>query len=62
VIEIIQGAINILSQYDNRSVDIDDIILNTIGAAFGFLIFKLIKPIVHKLFPNLVCYNLTDKV
>ena len=61
-IEIIQGVINVLTQYYNRSVDIDDLILNTLGAAIGFLIFELLKPIVHKLFPNLVCCNLTDKV
>ena len=39
-IEVLQLATNY------RSTDIDDVILNTTGACFGFLIYQLLKAII----------------
>lgn len=43
-IESIQGIINIVIGYNYRSVDIDDIILNLIGAILGYYLFKFLSP------------------
>lgn len=45
-IEVMQSTISILINYQYRSFDIDDIILNTLGVAFGFLMFKLVNFII----------------
>ena len=39
LIEISQLAINFMTRWPNRIVDIDDVILNTMGAIVGYLIF-----------------------
>ncbi|GKX67013.1 VanZ family protein [Inconstantimicrobium mannanitabidum] len=42
---------------NRRSVDIDDVILNTLGAVLGFFIFKYLQKIINKKCPQ--NYNLT---
>lgn len=41
-IEFLQFFIGLIIGFMYRSVDIDDVILNTLGAVFGFLIIKII--------------------
>jgi glycopeptide antibiotics resistance protein len=49
MIETTQGIISLIIQYGYRSVDIDDIILNTIGASIGYMFFKFaISPVLLK--------------
>ena len=51
--ELLQGFISYLIGYGYRVVDVDDIILNTIGTMPGFLIYRLTKPALVKLdLPN----------
>ena len=53
-IEIIQLSIGICIKYLYRSIDINDIIFNTIGTIIGYLLFKyLISKIYLKLIENL---------
>ena len=59
-IECIQGIIDVLTQYDNRTIDIDDIILNVLGTLIGFLIFRLSKIFINKYLPKIVCYNISS--
>ena len=49
IIELLQLIISYLVGYGYRIVDIDDIILNTVGTMLGFLIYKLTKPALIKL-------------
>ncbi|WP_409342750.1 VanZ family protein [Paenibacillus sp. MBLB4367] len=42
MIEITQRIISLLIKYNYRAVDIDDIILNTIGGLIGFVFYKLV--------------------
>ena len=51
-IEIVQFVANNFMGFPYRAADIDDIILNTIGAVMGYLLFKLTKPIIRKLLPS----------
>lgn len=53
-IEIIQFTANCFMGFPYRAADIDDIILNTIGAVLGYLLFKLTKPIIRKLLPSFI--------
>ncbi|MBO3446045.1 VanZ family protein [Clostridium sp. CCUG 7971] len=48
-IELTQFIINTIIGYNYRSVDIDDIILNVLGAIIGYLIFKVIYPMIKEL-------------
>ena len=48
-IESIQFILGILINYQYRVVDCDDIILNTIGSLFGFLISLRISPLYKKI-------------
>jgi len=48
-IEISQLLINLATQFPNRIVAIDDVILNTIGFVVGVLIIKKIKPYFDKI-------------
>lgn len=40
-IEIIQGIMNIIVGYNYRLVDIDDVILNTLGSLIGYILFRI---------------------
>lgn len=41
-IELIQLLINLLTQVANRAVDINDLLLNTLGGMIGFLVYLLL--------------------
>lgn len=41
MIELTQGVISLIIGFGYRSVDVDDIILNTIGATNGYIFFKI---------------------
>ena len=41
-IELIQLSINMLTQVANRAVDVNDILLNTLGGLIGFFVYLLI--------------------
>ncbi len=49
-IELTQFFIGRVINYNYRSFDIDDIILNTLGGLFGYLILKLTYPIVRNFY------------
>lgn len=49
-IELTQFFIGRVINYNYRSFDIDDIILNTLGGVFGYLILKLTYPIVRNFY------------
>ncbi|MEG2058000.1 MAG: VanZ family protein [Romboutsia sp.] len=44
LIELTQGIINLIVGYNYRSVDVDDIILNLLGAILGYYLFKFLYP------------------
>jgi len=48
-IEFLQFFIGVILQYNYRSVDIDDIILNVLGAMIGYIIYLIIKPLYYKI-------------
>ena len=48
-IEFLQFFIGVILQYNYRSVDVDDIILNVIGAMIGYIIYLIIKPLYYKI-------------
>lgn len=48
LVESLQGIFNYMLQYNYRAVDIDDIILNTLGGILGYFVFG----IVSKLYKN----------
>lgn len=50
MIELTQLFINTILTYNYRSVDVDDLILNTIGTIVGYFLFK----ILYKKFDNLI--------
>lgn len=43
MIELTQLLINIILTYNYRSVDIDDIILNTTGEIIGYFLYKRLQ-------------------
>lgn len=45
-IELTQFIINTIIGYNYRSTDVDDIILNTLGAIIGYILLKLAYPII----------------
>lgn len=45
-IELMQLFINVITHFGSRTVDIDDIILNSIGILAGTVVFHLIKKIL----------------
>lgn len=49
-IELIQFIIGLITRYNYRNIDIDDVILNTIGGIIGYIIFY----IINKLFPKII--------
>lgn len=49
-VEFLQLFINVITKYPNRASDIDDIILNVIGAIIGFLILKIVNKLLIKVF------------
>lgn len=53
IIELTQLFINTILTYNYRSVDVDDLILNTIGTIIGYGLYK----IVYKKFDNLIDSN-----
>ncbi|MCY8850730.1 VanZ family protein [Bacillus inaquosorum] len=48
-IELIQFIQNSIYGFPNRFSDIDDIISNTIGALIGYVIYKILEPLINKL-------------
>jgi glycopeptide antibiotics resistance protein len=50
VIEFLQFAISVAIHYRYRSVDMDDVLLNTLGCMVGFLLLKLSVPLLVGLF------------
>lgn len=40
-VELIQLCINLLTDIPNRAIDINDLILNTLGGAMGYLLYQL---------------------
>jgi glycopeptide antibiotics resistance protein len=48
-IEILQGCMNYLVGYNYRIVDIDDIILNTIGCLVGYTVFRILFLFINNL-------------
>jgi len=48
-IEFLQFSIGALLQYNYRSVDVDDIILNVSGSLIGYIIYLIIKPLYYKI-------------
>lgn len=58
-IESTQFIIGKFINYNYRSFDIDDIILNTLGGILGYLILKLTYPII-KNFIKIDCFENTD--
>ncbi|WP_249355053.1 VanZ family protein [Enterococcus hulanensis] len=40
--------IELLQLFNRRATDIDDLLMNTLGALFGFLIWKFSQRIIHK--------------
>lgn len=46
IIELGQLLIDVIIQYNYRTCDIDDVILNTTGFIIGFVIFKLLQRIL----------------
>lgn len=48
-IETTQFLISMYLGYFYRVIDVDDLILNTIGAALGYVCFKLFLPLLRKL-------------
>lgn len=59
-IELTQFLISKIAGYTYRVTDIDDLILNTLGALFGYFIFKNILNIFERLF-QINVYNLLLK-
>lgn len=59
-IEIIQFLISSLVGFTYRITDIDDLILNTLGALFGYFIFKLLLNVFDNLF-QIKIFNLLEK-
>lgn len=57
-IELTQFLISSLAGYTYRVTDIDDVILNTLGALFGFVISKFIFNIVFERLFQINIYNL----
>jgi glycopeptide antibiotics resistance protein len=47
-VEVLQMTISFIVTYHYRSVDVDDVILNTIGITFGYFAFKICKSIFIK--------------
>lgn len=54
IIEGLQLLISCLLGFNYRSVDVDDIILNTFGAVIGFWLLRLIMPQFKKRFVSLI--------
>jgi glycopeptide antibiotics resistance protein len=50
VIEFLQFAISVAIHYRYRSVDMDDVLLNTLGCIVGFLLLKLSVPLLAAVF------------
>ena len=48
-IEFLQFFIGVILQYNYRSVDVDDIILNVLGSLIGYIIYLIIKPLYYNL-------------
>ncbi|SEW31948.1 VanZ family protein [[Clostridium] fimetarium] len=48
-IEFLQFFIGVILQYNYRSVDVDDIILNVSGSMIGYIIYLIIKPLYYKI-------------
>lgn len=48
-IEFLQFLIGAILQFNYRSVDVDDIILNVSGAMVGYIIYIIIKPFYYKI-------------
>ena len=58
---LVSLTIEVVQKYIGRSFDVDDIILNTMGATFGYLIYKIINkmPIFKKKYINyLICIGI----
>ena len=49
LVEMEQGLFNTMMQVNYRSVDIDDVILNTLGGVLGFCFAAFIIPILKKI-------------
>lgn len=49
-IEAMQFMISTLIGFQYRAIDIDDIILNTVGTTIGFFLFRLLYPFFQNLF------------
>ena len=50
LVEVEQGIFNAMMQVNYRSVDIDDVMLNTLGGILGFCFASFIVPEITKLF------------
>lgn len=48
VIEGIQHVIGFMLGYNYRIFDIDDILLNTVGAVLGYILFRLLTPYLNQ--------------
>jgi len=48
LVESLQGIFNSMLQYNYRAVDIDDIILNTLGGILGYLVFRIVSKLYKK--------------
>ena len=47
VIEVTQHILKMVVGFHYRSVDIDDIILNTLGGMTGYIVHKFVRLIYH---------------
>ena len=57
-IELVQGIINNLTQFYNKVVDIDDVILNVLGVIVGHFTLTFCRKVFAKFFPTIKWLNL----
>lgn len=48
MVELLQGIFNSMLQYNYRAVDIDDIILNTLGGMLGYVAFEIVSKLYKR--------------
>lgn len=48
-IELAQHMLNMVVSFHYRSVDVDDVILNTLGGMIGYIVHRYVKPIYHSI-------------
>lgn len=48
-IELMQHMLNMVIGFHYRNVDIDDVILNTLGGMIGYIVHRYVKPMYHSI-------------